>query len=103
MILSGMQKVCTENTIHVKYGPGKSLISTACKKECPFNKVVGGGVTVCSINHVRPSEWDIEDMVAILVEKFGSDAIDAAASAIKKFNVDNIAKAAKDAFKRTRK
>lgn len=103
MILSAMQKVCEENTIHVKYGPGKSLISTACKKECPFNKIIGGGVTVCSINHVRPSEWDTDDMVGILVEKFGSDVVDAAASAIKKFNVDDLAKAAKNAFKRARK
>ena len=44
-----------------------SLISTACKKECPFNKIIGGGVTVCPINHVRPSEWDTDDMVGILV------------------------------------
>lgn len=103
MILSAMQAVCKENTIHVKYGPKKSLISAACKKECPFNKVISGGVTVCSISHVRPAEWDTKDMVGIIVEKFGSDVIDAATSAVKKFNIDSFAKAAKDALKRARK
>lgn len=102
MILSAMQAVCKENTVHVKYGPRKSLISTACKKECPFNKVITGGVTICAISHVRPGEWDTSEIVDILMEKFGSDVVDAAASAIKKFNVDELAKAAKSMFKRKR-
>lgn len=102
MILSAMQKVCKENTIHVKYGPKKSLVSAACGKECPFNKVLTDGVTICAISHVRPEEWDTSEMIDILVEKFGGDVVDAAASAIKKFNVDDLAKAAKNVFKRKR-
>lgn len=102
MILSVMQKVCAENTVRVKYGPGKSLTSMACKKRCPFNKVLSN-VTICSINHVRPSEWDVDDMTGIIVEKFGGDIIDAATSAVKKFNIDNFAKAAKDILKKSRK